>query len=509
MTSHRDRVIVIGGGIGGLATALYLAPLPVTLLVKSRLDSEAATLWAQGGIAAAIGPDDDPALHAADTLRAGAGLGDPMVAARVAAAAPKSIEDLASHGVHFDRDAEGRRELGLEGAHSRRRIVHANGDATGRVVMNALIAAARAAPSIEIVEDTCASELVTDDGVVLGVHARRAESELAFAARAVVLATGGIGGLYADTTNPLGSVGSGIALAARAGAVLHDMEFVQFHPTAIALGRDPMPLATEALRGEGAVLVNGNGERFLAGTPGAELASRDVVARAIWREIAAGGTVFLDARAALGASLPQRFPAVTGLCRAAGLDPVTQPIPVRPAAHYHMGGAAVDARGRTSLQGLWACGEVAATGLHGANRLASNSLLEALVYARWIAADIAGHEAGRPVRLPPPTQRAAPPAHDRVAELRRLMASCVGVLRDAEKLTKAAAHLSVVALEPHSSIADRALVGACIALAALERCESRGAHFRSDYPHPSLAWARSSALTLADVERRAAALEAA
>ena len=236
-----------------------------------------------------------------------------------------------------------------------------------------------------------------------------------------MLATGGIGGLYAATTNPLGAIGSGLALAARAGAVLRDLEFVQFHPTALALGADPMPLVTEAMRGEGAILVDGRGERFMADVPGAELAPRDVVARAIWRQIAAGQRVFLDARVALGGRFARRFPTVTAICRAAGLDPARQPIPVRPAAHYHMGGVAVTASGRTTVAGLWACGEVAATGLHGANRLASNSLLEAVAFAGWVAADLKG-EAWRPRARPP--ARHARASVDRPLQRRSARPTC-------------------------------------------------------------------------------------
>lgn len=403
----RDRVIVVGGGVAGLATALELAPMPVTVLVPGRAGTDAATAWAQGGIAAAMGEDDAPALHAADTLAAGAGLTDPEVARRITDAAPAVIERLIGWGVDFDREPVptavsatgsaylGQLALGLEAAHSRRRIVHARGDGTGRAVIDALVMAARRTPSIEILEDARAFELAVEDGAVVGVHAIMAGQRIFLPARAVVLATGGIGGLYERTTNPLVAIGSGLALAARAGARLRDVEFMQFHPTAIATGSDPMPLATEALRGEGAFLVNGRGERFMADVPGRELAPRDVVARAIEAQIAQGQPVFLDTRQVLGARITTRFPAVAALCATGGIDAVAQAIPVRPAAHYHMGGVTVDDHGRSTVDGLWACGEVASTGLHGANRLASNSLLEALAYARWIARDIAASTVAR------------------------------------------------------------------------------------------------------------------
>ena len=504
----RDRVVIIGGGVAGLATALKLAPMPVTVLVQAPLGTQASTPWAQGGIAAALGADDAPSLHAADTLTAGAGLTDLSVATRVASAAPQCIADLTALGAPFDRDGAGELLLGLEAAHSRRRIVHAGGDGTGRAVMETLMSAVRATDSIEVLEGTRATDLVTEDGAVVGVKALNSTgAPLFLPARAVVLATGGVGGLYAYTTNPLGAVGSGLALAARAGAVLSDIEFVQFHPTAMALGVDPMPLATEALRGEGAVLLNEKGERFMAGIAGAELAPRDVVARAVWREIARGGQAWLDTRKVLGAAIATRFPSVTALCRRSGLDPASEAIPVRPAAHYHMGGVAVDDRGRSSVNGLWACGEVAATGLHGANRLASNSLLEGLAYARWIAEDIQGVAAGRPAR---PVMLDSRPAQDKddstvLAGIRRLMTDAVGVVRDEPTLNAAIAQLEQLAAQGRGRAADAALTGMMIAVAARKRRESRGAQCRSDYPAPLPEPASHTRITLAEARALAAA----
>ncbi|ADH87824.1 L-aspartate oxidase [Ancylobacter novellus DSM 506] len=495
MSHSPENIVVVGGGVAGLATALRLAPMKVTLVVASPLGSDAATGWAQGGIAAAIGDDDRPDFHAIDTLTAGAGLSEPHVARRVAAAAPEAIDWLVGLGTPFDRNANGSLALGLEAAHSRRRIVHADGDGTGRVVLETLAKAARACPSIQVIEAVRATELLLTEGRVAGVAVRDREGRVtALAARAVVLATGGLGGLYASTTNPLGAVGSGLALAARAGAALRDMEFVQFHPTAIAAGADPMPLATEALRGEGAKLLNARGERFMAEVPGQELAPRDVVARAIFAQIAQGHGVVLDARLK---DVERRFPGVVALCRANGLDPARAPIPVRPAAHYHMGGIKVDDAGRSTVPGLWACGEVASTGLHGANRLASNSLLEALAYAQWIAADIAGEEAAHSAVPAPVSPRAPSPAR---AEIRALMDLKVGVVRDAANLEAAARWLGELA-DRHDD--DPSLVALMVTEAALRREESRGGHFRADYPLPATL-ARHSETTLDALDRREA-----
>ena len=497
----QDRIVVIGAGIAGLAAALKLAPLPVLLLSAAPIGAEAATGWAQGGIAAALGPDDDPALHAADTLAAAAGLGDPEVARRVTEAAPGCIAWLDGLGTPFDRTQSdqtgaGGFALGLEAAHSRRRIAHVGGDGTGAAVLRTLVRAAEAAPWITI-RHARATALLRDEAGIAGVLAQADGAPAAIPARAVVLATGGVGGLYAHTTNPLGATGAGLALAARVGAMLRDLEFVQFHPTAMAVGRDPMPLATEALRGEGATLVTADGSRVMADHPLGDLAPRDVIARAIWRHVAAEEPVFLDARG-LGDRLA-RFARVGALCRAAGLDPARQPIPIRPAAHYHMGGVAVDGHGRTSVPGLWAAGEVAATGLHGANRLASNSLLEALAFAGWIAEDIRG-EAARPKLRPLPLGPAvsATTGADRIPALRALMDRHVGVVRDGSGLAAAITACRLLADGPAGLLADRALVGLLIATAALRRQESRGAQYRRDRPDADPASAPSF-LTLADV----------
>jgi len=510
----RHHVVVVGAGLGGLMTALELAPLPVLLVTRAPLGRELATAWAQGGVAAAVGKDDAAVLHAADTHAAGDGICDPDIVSMATGDAAASIRRLERFGVRFDRDASGGLSLGREGGHGRRRIVHAR-DATGSAIARALIEAVRRTPSITLLEGVEARELLVDDGRVVGLAALRGAERLVISATQVVLATGGAGGLYAHTSNPLGARGSGVVIAARAGAVLADLEFVQFHPTAIDVAADPLPLATEALRGEGALLVNSAGERFMLDQhPLAELAPRDVVARAIFREREAGRGAFLDARQALGERFAARFPTVYASCRDAGIDPARDPIPVAPAAHYHMGGVAVDDRARSSVAGLWAVGEVAATGLHGANRLASNSLLEAVVFGTRAARDIAGGESrpGRPVPCAGGKACGAVAAEDRALldEIRSLMDAHVGVVRDEPSLVHAVTALqSLRAAQPPGPVQDAATAGLLIAVSALRRRESRGGHHRSDWPEADPRQAHRSTMDLATAVEAAREMAAA
>jgi L-aspartate oxidase len=470
--------VVIGGGLAGLSAALALAPMPVIVLSKAPLGFEASSMWAQGGFAASLGPDDSVDQHLADTLKAGDGLCDPDVARAILAAAPAAIEKLIRLGAPFDRDAGGALLLGLEAAHSRRRIAHAGGDGSGREIMRAVIGRVRATPSITVFEGATAHRLLVEDNAITGVVAATDGGALRFASDRAILATGGVGALYRHSTNPAGSFGQGLALAARAGALMGDLEFVQFHPTALDSDTFPLALISETVRGEGAILVDERGRRFMADVAGAELAPRDVVARAVFAQLAAGHRTFLDARAAIGPGFAQRFPAVNALCRAAGIDPATELIPIRPAAHYHMGGVRVDLAGRTSVEGLWACGEAACTGLHGANRLASNSLIEAVVCGGFVADSVAAQSAGRP-RAAGPDLPAIVPAEP--GPVRRIMSRAVGVLRDGEGLRDAVPALSALARCDDAS-SDAAIVGLMIAVAALRREESRGAHARTDFP---------------------------
>jgi L-aspartate oxidase len=473
-----DGVIVAGAGLAGLSAALAAGPRRVLLLTEAPLGAGCSSAWAQGGMAAALGDGDAPELHAADTIAAGAGLVDPAVAGLLAREGPAAVRALAEMGAPFDRQADGGFVLSREAAHGRARVARVGGDQAGAAIMAAVVAAVRAAQHIEVREGLRLTGLLQDGaGRVRGVLAARGQEAVEITAPAVILATGGIGGLYAETTTPAELRGQGLGLAAQAGALIADPEFVQFHPTAMDLGRDPAPLATEALRGDGAILVDGSGRRFMPRFhPDAELAPRDVVARAIHDERQAGRGAFLDARQAVGEAFPEHFPAVFAAAMAAGVDPRRQPIPVAPACHYHMGGIATDAEGRTSLPGLFAAGECAATGAHGANRLASNSLLEAAVF---------GARAGRAaaVEADPGTEPLAgagapelPP--EALARLRTAMSRDAGVVRDAQGLRRL--HDEISSLEaahgPAPELITARLVGGC----ALARAESRGAHFRSD-----------------------------
>ncbi|MCC7253415.1 L-aspartate oxidase [Hyphomicrobium sp.] len=512
-------IVIIGAGLAGLFTALRLAPLPVTVVAAAPLGEGSSSVWAQGGIAAAVGEGDAPEQHAADTIAAGGGIVDAHVAEVVASEAPARIADLLRYGVPFDRDLAGHFVLSREAAHSKPRVVRVSGDRAGAAIMQSLIAAVKQTPSIRVLDGYEALDLILEAGSggsdrVSGVRLVRTEAKGTgtfdfMPASAVVLATGGAGALYSVTTNPIYARGEAIAFAARAGALIADAEFVQFHPTAIDAGIDPAPLASEALRGEGATLINGAGARFmLALDERGELAARDIVARGVFAEIAAGRGAFLDCRDAIGAAFPQAFPTVYAHCRAAGIDPVTQPIPVAPAAHYHMGGVATDLFGRTSLEGLWAVGEVASTGLHGANRLASNSLLEAVVLGARAADDIGrlvtsemAHPTARTYRTGPERPIDAARRASLVGRLRQTMSVHVGVVRSGAGLVQALTFLREIGEEAGCDrmVVNMALAAEIITGSALLRTESRGAHYRSDFPEPEAALQHRSAVTLREI----------
>ncbi len=489
MNVHRPRgharALIIGSGIAGLTTALELGDC--TVVTRSGL-GDGSSRWAQGGIAAALGPGDAPARHAADTLTVSSGLSVPTIVEMITAAAPERVRWLQRLGAELDLDDDGAPALGREAGHTERRIVHAGGDATGPAVMRALVAAVRERDDISVLEHRCALDLVRSGDRIVGVVAANADgrSELLLA-DAVVLATGGIGRVYARTTNPVEATGDGIAMALRAGAVIRDPEFVQFHPTALDATRDPLPLLTEALRGEGAHLIDAHGRRYLVTEhPDAELAPRDVVARANWRA-QRRGPIFLDARM-IGTSFPTRFPTVFAAAMAAGIDPRLQPIPTTPAQHYHVGGIRTDGHGRTSVPGLFACGEAASAGLHGANRLASNSLVEGLVMGSRAAAAIGQLitvRSRRPLEIPA-RQASHGSAAAAIEQLRALMWEHAGLQRDAAGLTVALGQIEGLGATLELDPVGRNLVAvaAIIVRAALEREGSRGGHHRSDHPLP-------------------------
>jgi L-aspartate oxidase len=494
-----DGVLIIGAGLAGLAAALSAAPRRALVLTPGSLEGASASAWAQGGVAAALSAEDDPELHASDTVAAGAGLTDPAMAGLIAREGPDAVRWLAELGAPFDRDAQGGFSQGLEAAHSRPRIARVRGDQAGRAVMAAMAASALRASHIEVREGLRVRALLQDsEGRVRGALADAGGEFVEILAPATILATGGIGGLYAVTTNPASALGEGLALAAIAGATIADPEFVQFHPTAIDVGRDPAPLATEALRGEGCRLIDRSGRRFMVEVDErAELAPRDIVARAIHRQLASGGGAFLDARKAIGAEFPTAFPTVFAACMAAGLDPRTQPIPVAPAAHYHMGGVATDTLGATSLEGLYAAGECACTGVHGANRLASNSLLEAAVFGRraGAAAREAASASGPPLHAPPAPD--LPP--NALQALRASMSRDAGVVREQAGLIRLLDQAAE--LEARHGPAAPLVVAQLVASAALERAESRGGHYRSDFPKASQP-PRRTLTTLAETRAR-------
>ena len=494
-----DGVLVVGAGLAGLSAALSVAPRRALVLTPVPLAGASASAWAQGGVAAALSEDDEPALHAADTIAAGAGLTDQAMAELLAHEGPGAVRWLADLGAPFDRDAAGGFSQGLEAAHSRARIARVKGDQAGRAVMQAVAAAANAASHIEVRDDVHVRALLQDDeGRVRGVLAQTPDGLIEIVAPATVLAAGGLGGLYAVTTNPASAIGEGLALAAVAGAVIADPEFVQFHPTAMHIGRDPAPLATEALRGEGAKLIDRQGHAFMAAChERAELAPRDIVARAIHRQLANGAGAFLDAREAVGVEFPEAFPTVFAACMSAGIDPRVQPIPVAPAAHYHMGGVRTDAHGATSLEGLYAAGECACTGVHGANRLASNSLLEAVVFGRragFAARDIAGPSSAPQAVEPLPNLPGAE-MHD----LRRAMSRDAGVVRDRAGLNRLLEEID--GLSGRHGQAPALVAAGMIAGAALDRMESRGGHYRADFPLMASP-ARRTVTTLAQSQAR-------
>jgi len=494
--------LIIGAGIAGLRAAITLAEAGRVLVVTKEALGESNTQYAQGGIAVAISGAEDVEQHLEDTLAAGDGLVDPIAARVLVEEGPARVEELLQWDTHFDRYASGEHagELMLtrEGAHSRNRILHANGDATGREIGRALLAHAYATPGITLLPWTLLTDLLTAGGRVCGARLLDENGEIrTVRARSVLLASGGAGQVYSDTTNPAVATGDGIAAALAAGAELADMEFYQFHPTALSLAGVPRFLLSEALRGEGAWLVNAAGKRFMHHYhPLLELAPRDVVARAITREGIDGRHVYLDMRHVTGIDLDTRFPGISAFLHQHGLDLGRDLIPVRPAAHYLMGGVRTDVDGQTSLPGLFAAGEVACTGVHGANRLASNSLLEGLVFgaraAECMRSESAVHVATAETEAQLQRGEATlPPVEASIRQLQQQMWEHAGLLRDAELLKSIDLNMATDYVEAIPSVQwtrreyearSLARVARAIVLCALAREESRGAHYRNDFP---------------------------
>jgi L-aspartate oxidase len=512
-------VIIVGSGIAGLTAALRMRERVdrVLLVTKTEL-SAGSTAWAQGGIAAALHPTDSPEEHLRDTLVAGVGICDPEAVRALVEEGPQRVHELVALGAEFDVDAHGELKLTREGGHGRDRIAHAGGDATGREISRALIAALTRVqddPGIEVIEHALVVDLLQDaGGRVCGVTLHvigegQMDGVGAAHARAVVLATGGLGQIYASTTNPSVATGDGMAAALRAGAEICDLEFVQFHPTVLWLGEGStgqQPLISEAVRGEGAFLVDHEGTRFMLDVhPQADLAPRDVVARAIATRMRATGErhVWLDARHLGRDFLQTRFPSIVRRCRELGFDPATELLPVAPAQHYASGGVRTDLHGRTSLDGLYACGEVSCTGVHGANRLASNSLLEGLVFAHRIVEDLAARLAREGLESVMPMRYAGGLAGEALTHpearlpLQRAMTSGAGVVRSAESTAETARALAALAADraPAAQAGPEAWettnllqVGQVLTLVAHLREESRGGHVRSDFPDADPGW---------------------
>ncbi|HUW77729.1 MAG TPA: L-aspartate oxidase [Candidatus Nanopelagicaceae bacterium] len=511
--SARADVVVVGSGVAGLTTALQVRAkgLTVLLVTKARVD-EGSTKWAQGGIAAALGPGDTPKEHEEDTLVAGAGLCDVAAVEVLVAEGPEAVRRLIARGAVFDLEASGAISLHREGGHHRNRILHAGGDATGAEVSRALLAAVTQDSGIEVVEHALVLDAIKDaQGQVCGVslHVIGAGSRGGIGralGRAVVLATGGLGQVYAQTTNPAVATGDGVGVALRAGAKIADIEFVQFHPTVMWIGpsaRGQQPLISEAVRGEGAFLVDDAGVRFMRDVhPLADLAPRDVVAKAIMRKMIDSNRphVWLDARNIVG--WQENFPTIYASCAAYGVNPSRDLIPVSPAAHYASGGARVDLNGRTTVAGLYACGETACTGVHGANRLASNSLLEGLVFAARIADDLAANlpTPGDPIENESTEVLLIPSVRDQISAS---MAQGAGVLRSAHSLDQTKDDLERLGKQASSEPCVEAweatnlqLVAKAIVEAAKIREETRGSHWREDFPQTSPLWQKRILLEL-------------
>ncbi len=498
-TEESYDAIIIGSGAAGMYAALALAPKKVLLITKTKTLPSGSTFYAQGGIAAALSPQDSSKRHARDTIFAGAGLVDIEAARLLTEKGHCAISDLEKLNMPFDRDEDGTLSLGKEAAHTHNRILHSGGDATGRNISQTLANAVLTSSHIHVLYEAMAEHIITDETGVTALRFYYQDHFKTISAPHIILATGGSGQLFAHTTNPTTATADGLALAYEAGAILADLEFIQFHPTSLAVETygEPKPLLTEALRGAGAYLIDKNGKRFMLDEhKDAELAPRDIVARAVYQQITTGKGAYLDARHLKVETLKNKFPTVFALCQERGLNPALHPLPVAPAAHYHMGGVKTDLHGATNINGLWAIGEVARTGVHGANRLASNSLLECLVFAQQTTQAIKQQnrihsKINQTEDLKPKPQKRYFPTKEM---LQRLVYQGLGLVRNETGLTKTLGEITrlhhlykqgihdAVSVQDHIELRNMLKISQLIATQAIKRQESRGGHYRSDFP---------------------------
>ena len=495
---YNPDVVIVGGGVAGLTVAINLAPRKVCVITKDSLGINTSSTWSQAGIAASVDKNDSNEMHISDTLKTAKGLGNETVARKIISESKATIKDLEEIGVKFDKNPDGSFNLGLEGAHSHNRIVGSKGDSSGIEIMRGLIDEVKKLDHITVLENVSIDSIMHENNTIYGVIGRFTDKNIpnnhvVIQSSHIVLATGGLGGIFANTTNPRTSYGEGIALAAQVGAVLTDMEFVQFHPTGLDFGLDPTPLATEAIRGAGAHLINQNGERFMLGIhEEVELAPRDIIAQNIFKQIDAGNSVFLDCRKNIGIDFKIKFPQVYSYCTKAGIDPSKEMMPIIPVAHYHIGGVKTDLRGRTSVEGLWCCGEASATGVHGANRLASNSLLEALVFGKIVANEInkeplkqnAEVISSSFIRTYKEKTKNKIRAKKFIWQLRSTMMRNLGIVRNQASIAKGLSDIIRIERESRGMSAklnDMILVSKFIICGAFKREESRGCHLRSDF----------------------------
>ena len=513
---YTPDVVIIGGGVAGLTVALNIAPRKVCVITKNSLGVNTSSSWAQGGIAASISKEDSNENHIKDTLNTAKGLADKNVVKMVINESLNVVNDLENIGVKFDKNEDGSFNLGLEAAHSHRRILRSKGDSSGIEIMRGLIEEVKRSDHITVLENVSIDRIISEENQIYGVIGRFTDENIpnnhvVIQCPEVVLATGGLGGIFSNTTNPRTSFGEGIALAAQAGAILTDMEFIQFHPTGIDFGLDPTPLATEAIRGEGAYLVNQNDERFMLNQhPDKELAPRDLIAQNIFNQTEKGNSVFLDCRH-ISKDFETRFPQVYNYCKKANLDPRNDLIPVIPVAHYHIGGVKTDLSGRSSVEGLWCCGEVASTGIHGANRLASNSLLESLVFGKIVANQI--NQKNMKVIDTPLTSKLIKTYKEKtkskirakkyIWQLRSSMMRNLGIVRNQRSIIRGLFDILKIERESKglsAKLNDMILVSKFIILGAYKREESRGCHLRSDYKQQNENMAYHIDQTLLQVE---------